>query len=224
MIFNGSRSTFLILKGFIHKFGRNMQNDKVDSYIENAQLFAQPILIHLRELVHHFCPQVEEKIKWQFPCFEYKGKMLCSIAAFKAHCAFGFWQASLLDDPHGLFEKGKEKKGMGDLGRITDVGQLPSEEYFRPYFMQAIQLIDEGVKNKKPKKLQPEVLETPNFIVAALKEFPKAQTTWDNFSPSCRKEYIDWITEAKREETKLKRIGTMLEWLEEGKSRNWKYQ
>jgi uncharacterized protein YdeI (YjbR/CyaY-like superfamily) len=202
-----------------------MNNPAVDQYIEKAQPFAQPILIQLREIVQHFCPQVEEKIKWQFPCFEYKGKILCSMAAFKAHCAFGFWQAPLLSDPHQLFEKGREKKGMGDLGRLNDVAHIPAAELLRPYFMEAMQLIDDGAKVDRPTKAKPTAqIEVPDYILAALKEQPKAQATWDAFPPSCRKEYIEWITEAKRETTRDSRIATMLEWLIEGKSRHWKYQ
>jgi uncharacterized protein YdeI (YjbR/CyaY-like superfamily) len=201
-----------------------MHIEEVDKYIEKSQPFAQPILQKLRDLVHHFCPGIEEKIKWKFPCFEYKGNMLCSIAGFKNHCAFGFWQAGLLDDPNGLFEKGKEKKGMGDLGRLTEVNQLPSEEQWRPYFMQAMQLIEEGVKTKTTKAASSLTLETPDYMLAALKESSAALSTWEAFPPSCRKEYIEWITEAKREETKANRIRTMLEWLEEGKSRHWKYK
>jgi uncharacterized protein YdeI (YjbR/CyaY-like superfamily) len=202
-----------------------MYHPAVDQYIEKSQLFAQPILRQLREMVHHICPQVEEKIKWQFPCFEYKGKILCSMAAFKAHCAFGFWQAALLSDPYELFEKGKEKKAMGDLGRLSDLSHLPSLEILQSYFIEAMLLIDNGVKMDRPTTDKVvSSTKAPDYLLAALGQNSKAQATWDAFPASCRNEYIEWISEAKRESTRASRIATMLEWLQEGKSRHWKYK
>ncbi|MEO7310922.1 MAG: DUF1801 domain-containing protein [Chitinophagaceae bacterium] len=98
---------------------------RVDAYIEKSAPFAQPILLHLRKLVHKACPQVVETIKWSFANFDYKG-MFCSFAAFKQHCAFGFWKTALMADPEGVLSE-KKNEAMGCLGRITSMKDLPPD-------------------------------------------------------------------------------------------------
>lgn len=200
-----------------------MKKDKrVDEYIAKAQPFAQPILKHLRGLVHKACPEVEETIKWGMPSFEYKGPMY-GFAAFKKHCAVGFWKASLMKDPHGLLTKAQdEKTSMGNLGCIASLKDLPSDRIMLSYLKDAVRLNDEGikvVKTVKPKKA---------FVVdidlkASLSKNKKANACFTEFSESNKREYNDWILEAKTEVTKLKRIEQAVEWMSEGKPRNWKY-
>ena len=197
--------------------------DPVDKYIENAQDFAKPILIHFRKLVHQACPDVEEAIKWNFPSFMYKG-MLCSMASFKQHCAFGFWKGQLLfaNDPE---LKKRTDEAMGHFGRITKFSDLPPDKVIIGYIREAMRLNDEGIKTParaKPTKRAPLLI--PAEFTAALKKDKKAQANFDTFSYSHRKEYVEWISEAKREETKVKRIATSIAWLAEGKARNWKYE
>jgi len=200
-----------------------MFSNQVDLNIASAPEYAQPILEHLRTVVHKYCPEVEEKIKWQFPCFDYRGKILCSMAAFKEHCVFGFWQAKLLSDSHGILKVTEGSSTMGNLGKLTHISQIPDEEILGTYIIEAMILIEKGTKASVSKKaVQP--IETPSYILSALMSSPQALATYEALSNSCKKEYIDWIEEAKREETKTKRLETMVEWLEEGKSRNWKYQ
>lgn len=200
-----------------------MYSPAVDDKIAESQDFARPILEHIRFLVHKYCPDVEEKIKWQFPCFDYKGKILCSMAAFKNHCTFGFWQAKLMSDPHKLLHLTEGNSTMGSFGKLTHISQLPNEEIFATYIIEAMMLIENGSKTPITKKVALPV-NTPQFMLDSLQSSQKALATYEALSNACKKEYIDWITEAKREETKVKRIETMLHWLEEGKSRNWKYQ
>lgn len=194
---------------------------RVDAYIANAQEFAKPILSHLRALVHQACPEVEEKIKWGFPHFDYKG-MLCSMAAFKKHCTFGFWKGSLLPDPRGLMAKTGET-AMGHFGRISALSDLPADEVIIACIQEATRLNDDGVKApagpKKPRK----ALEIPDYFIAAIRQNPKALATFESFSYSHKKEYVEWVTEAKTEATRAKRLQTTIEWLAEGKIRNWKY-
>jgi uncharacterized protein YdeI (YjbR/CyaY-like superfamily) len=200
-----------------------MYSPQVDQILYNAPEFAQPILEYVRHVVHQHCPSVEEKIKWQFPCFEYKGKIVCSVAAFKNHCTFGFWQAKLLSDPFKLLKVSEGNSSLGNFGKLTHVSQLPNEEILGMYIMEAMLLIDSGVKQKAIKKESPEV-STPYFIMEELNSNPKALSTYEKLSNSCKREYVNWVVEAKREETKSKRLETMLEWLSEGKSFMWKYQ
>jgi uncharacterized protein YdeI (YjbR/CyaY-like superfamily) len=200
-----------------------MFSPQVDLKIASAPEFAQPILEHLREIVHKYCPEAVEKIKWQFPCFEYKGKILCNMAAFKEHCVFGFWQAKLLTDTYGILKVTEGSSNLGNLGKLTDISQIPEEEVLGTYIIEAMMLIEKGIKGTVSKK-EVQTIETPSFILINLMSSPQALATYEALSNSCKKEYIDWIIEAKREETKSKRMETMLEWLEEGKSRNWKYQ
>lgn len=194
---------------------------RIDAYIEKSAPFAQPIMEHIRELVHKACPQVEETVKWGFPHFEYKG-ILCSMAAFKKHCYFGFWKAALMKDEKNVL-KVADKHSMGHFDKITSLKDLPADKILISYIKEAMRLNDEDIKTPaKPKAAKAEP-ETPAQLTAALKKNKTAQNTFENFSPSHKREYIEWITEAKTDATREKRIATTIEWLAEGKSRHWKY-
>jgi len=194
---------------------------RVDAYIAKARPFAQPVLKHLRELVHKACPEVEETIKWGFPNFDYKG-VFCSMAGFKEHCAFNFWKQSLLKDPHKIFGV---KESMGHLGRIESLKDLPADKIMVEYLKEAVELNDKGVKRELKPKVAPNSKELviPDYLTKALSKNKKANTTFSSFSYSHRKEYVEWITEAKTDETRGKRLKQAIEWMAEGKSRNWKY-
>ncbi|MEO6285256.1 MAG: DUF1801 domain-containing protein [Dyadobacter sp.] len=197
---------------------------RIDTYILKSAVFAIPILTYLRELVHATCPEATETMKWSFPHFEYKGSILCSMASFKQHCAFGFWLGSKLTDPHNLLASGDEKTAMGQLGRITSLDDLPKGNYLSGFIREAMQLIDSGVKQtKEPKPTASKELIVPAYFKEALQQNAEALKTFTNFSYSQKKEYVEWITEAKSDATREKRMGTALEWLAEGKIRNWKY-
>jgi uncharacterized protein YdeI (YjbR/CyaY-like superfamily) len=197
-----------------------MKDERVDLYIQKAEEFAKPILIHLRSLVHQTLPEVQETIKWSFPHFEQKG-IICSMAAFKNHCAFGFTKGAMLSDPYGILSKIGET-AMGQLGKINSLKDLPENHILTEYILEAALLNIKGIKaSLKTNKTD---LLIPDYIVSALAENPKAKEVFNKFSYSHKKEYVSWIIEAKTEATREKRISTMLEWLEEGKSKNWKYE
>ena len=201
---------------------------RIDIYINKAQSFAQPILEHLRELVHKACPGVQESIKWSRPFFDYKGVILGNMSAFKEHCSFGFWGeeiAAVLREANVV-----QEGGMGSLGRITSLKDLPSDKQMLSFLHQAAGFIDRGeytspitARNKVVKAPKP-ALETPPEFVKALKTDKKAAAVFAAFSPSCKREYTEWIADAKRPETRDKRIAQAIEWIAEGKQRNWKYQ
>ena len=200
-------------------------DSRVDVYIEKAPPFARPVLTHLRRLVHAACPDVEETVKWSRPAFLQGGRMLCSMVAFQAHCGFGFWhpEVSALVGR----EVGKSEEGSGQFGRIASVDDLPDDETMRRYLAEAVRLGQNGraVRPKKPAvgARRPEA-DVPADLAALFQEHPVARATFEKFSPSHRREYVEWITEAKREETRAKRLATTLEWLAQGKPRNWQYQ
>lgn len=196
-------------------------NPTVDVYIAKAAPFAQPVLNHLRELIHKTCPEVEENIKWGMPSFEYKG-MLCGFASFKQHCTFGFWKASLMKDKV-LMDNARSESAMGHLGRITSLKDLPSDKKITAWIKEAMKLNVEGKKIIKAKPVVKKDLVIPAYIPAAIKKNKKAWGTFEQFSPSAKKEYVEWITEAQSEETKNKRLSQAIEWMAEGKPRNWKY-
>ena len=198
------------------------KDKRIDAYIKNAQPFAQPILKHFRELVHNCCPEVEETIKWSFPHFDYKG-MMCSMAAFKQHCAIGFWKASLMKD-RSLIENAKSEVAMGHLGRITSLKDLPSDKVLTGYIKEAMLLNDKDIKLPSRPKSAPKPVEIPPELTAALRRNKQALATFESFSPSHKKEYIQWITEAKTEATREKRLDQAIGLMAEGKSRNWKYE
>lgn len=194
----------------------------IDAYIMKSADFAQPILEHLRDMVHKACPDVEEKIKWSAPHFEYKG-MICNMAAFKQHCAFGFWKAALMEDKI-LMENAKSERAMGHLGRITSLKDLPANKVLIGYIHEAMKLNEAGVKVEKRKPDAPKTHAMPVYFTKALNKNKIALKNFNNFSPSCKKEYIVWLEEAKTDETRNKRLATAVEWIEEGKQRHWKYQ
>lgn len=198
------------------------KDPRIDAYIDKSAAFAKPILSHLRKLIHKVCPQVEETMKWSFPHFDYKGEMMCSMASFKQHCSFGFWKASLMKDPV-LLETAKSEVAMGHLGRITSLKDLPTDKQLTAWIKEAMKLNDEGVKVKKEKPVATKEISVPADLIAALKKNKKAFAIFEQFPPSHKKEYIQWIEEAKREETRKKRIEQTVEWVAENKQRNWKY-
>lgn len=201
---------------------------KIDAYIDKAQPFARPILTHLRKLMHKACPDVQETVKWSHPFFVYRGTIMAHMAAFKEHCAFGFWGEEIAAV---LGEAGAVQNGaMGTLGRITSVKDLPAEKVMLGWVREAAAFIDSGqhtspiaARRKVVKAPKPAPKAPPEFA-AALKKNKKAAAAFEAFSPSCKREYVDWIADAKREETRDKRIAQAVEWIAAGKQRNWKYQ
>lgn len=198
-----------------------------DDYIASAPAFARPILEKIRALMHKACGPggATESIKWNVPWFEHEGLIL-GMAYFKAHASFGFWRAKEMDDPHGLFaaaeDAGSKRGGSMCTVKFSSVDEMPSDKVLLAYFRQAVKL-NETSKPPAPKKHSKSELKVPASIVNALKASKQAKATWDGFSYSHQLEYIIWIKDAKREETREKRLKQMIELLEEGKSRNWKY-
>ena len=198
------------------------RDPRIDAYIAKSADFARPILTHLREIVHSACPEVEETMKWSNPHFMYKG-MLGGMAAFKQHCVFGFWKGSLIVEPSG---DGEGKDGMGQFGRITKISDLPPKSVIAGYVKKAMKLNEDGVKSTsrmKSKAKTAKELVVPEALTAALAKNRKARATFDAFSPSHKREYAEWIADAKGEDTRKRRIDTAIEWMAEGKPRNWKY-
>jgi uncharacterized protein YdeI (YjbR/CyaY-like superfamily) len=200
------------------------KNQKVDDYILKSASFSQPILYKMRAIIEEAETHIEETIKWGFPCFTFQNKIICSFSAYKNHCVFRFWQGASLEDSDGILAKVGETE-MGELSKIKNLEDLPKSEVLIKYIRAAIELSQKGSAKKpltKEKKLTIDLksVDLPEIFSS----FPIHAEKFDSFSPSHRKEYISWIFEAKTEETKLKRIKTMMEWLLEGKSRNWKYE
>ncbi len=196
------------------------RDPRIDAYIETSADFAKPILTQLRELVHSAYPRVEETMKWSAPHFMYGG-MMCGMAAFKAHCAFGFWKASLIlaNDP-------KASEAMGQFGCIRSLSDLPSKKVLAGYIREAMRLNEEGVKasaRTKSRGAAAREVVVPEALASALKKNRKAREAFEAFSASHRREYAEWIAEAKGEDTRARRVATTVECLTEGKSRNWKY-
>ena len=197
----------------------------VDEYIAKAKPFARPILTHLREVIHQAVPEVEETVKWSMPFFVYRGIILGNIAGFKEHCSFGVWKENV----QPLMKDGAEERGggMGSFGKLTAMEDLPKDKALKAVLLEAARKIEQGERTKnweRPvQKAKPEA-EVPEALAAALKKNKAAGKQFAAMSPSCRREYCEWVGEAKREETRAKRVETAVEWIAEGKGRNWKYQ
>lgn len=195
---------------------------RVDANIKKAAPFAQPILTHLRALVRQSCPDVVETVKWSHPSFVHDGKILCGMAAFKAHCSFGFWrqEMSAILAKHG--HAGAE--GMGSFGKLTSLADLPEDRTLAGYIKAAMDLnASDAPTRPRPTRKSKAEATVPTDLAAALKKNQPAAAAFEKFSPSHRREYVEWITEAKRDETRRKRLVTTIEWLAEGKPRHWKY-
>ena len=194
------------------------KDPRFDAYIKKAAPFAQPILTTLRERIHAACPDVVEVVKWGHPSFEYKG-ILAGMAAFKQHAAFGFWKHDL------VVGKGtRQNEAFGSFGRITSVAELPPAARFAGWVKKAMELNDAGVKVERVKtKRKKPIAMHPEFEKALAKD-KKARANFDAFAPSAQRDYMEWISDAKQDATRERRIATAVEWIGQGKRRNWKYE
>ena len=192
---------------------------RIDAYIEKAAEFAQPVLVHLRGLIHEACPDIKETLKWSMPSFEHKG-IVCGFAAFKKHVTFMFWKQSLLETD--AFPK--NKTAMGSFGRITSLKDLPSDKVIIGLIHQAVELNEKNNKTEKKHAVAKKELMVPEDMTKEPAKNKKAKTHFEEFSYSKKKDYVEWITGAKSEATRIKRLATTIEWVAEGKSRNWKYE
>jgi uncharacterized protein YdeI (YjbR/CyaY-like superfamily) len=194
------------------------RDPRIDAYIKKSAEFSRPIMEHLRDIVHEACPDVVETLKWSAPAFEYKG-ILCGMASFKAHCAFGFWKHDLIVEG----ATGKERDAMGSFGRLTKISDLPSKAVLKRYVKKAVKLNEDGVKVVRSKTRPKTAVPLHPTFKAALARNAKAKAVFDAFSPSAKREYIEWIGGAKGEDTRERRLAQAMEWIAEGKQRNWKY-
>jgi uncharacterized protein YdeI (YjbR/CyaY-like superfamily) len=194
-----------------------VRTPEVTAYIAKAAPFARPIFEKLRRLFHEACPEIEEKLKWNCPSFEYKG-MVGGFAGFKAHAAFGFWRQDVLPDPEKIFHA---RGPMG--GKLTDVSQLPSDAVLLQYIKRAVALNEKGAPARFKAKPKPP-LKVPAYFTGALRKNKEALAAFNAFPPSHKREYVEWVVEAKQEETRQKRMEKAIEWMAKGKSRNWKYE
>ena len=198
------------------------KDPRVDAYIARSPGFARPILRHLRRVVHAASPRIEETIKWSSPTFTHKG-IVCGMAAFKAHCVFGIWKGALLEETIAALPRGVGK-AMGQFGRITSLSDLPDEDSLARLVRAAVDLNERGVRHPARSKPRGDRrLRVPSYLTASLRRNRKALATFERFSFTNRKDYVDWVTEAKTEETRRRRLDTAVAWMAEGKVRNWKY-
>jgi uncharacterized protein YdeI (YjbR/CyaY-like superfamily) len=217
-------------KGFInlpvkHFTDTMSYNSAIDIYIAGAEEFAKPILEHWRRLILDNCPEAAEVIKWSIPHFDYKGDHMCVMAAYKKHCSFTFLKGELMSDPR--LKAGKDVKPVNRfLGKITRLSELPPDEEFVALIKEAMRLNENGIKIKreKPAIEKPKLLDTPGYFQDALDNNPKAKEVYESKSNSFRKEYIIWISDAKTDETRQRRMQEALAWIAEGKGRFWKHQ
>jgi uncharacterized protein YdeI (YjbR/CyaY-like superfamily) len=194
------------------------RDPRIDDYIARQADFARPILEHLRRVLHEAGPELVETIKWSMPHFTYKGRLFAGMAAFKAHATFGLWQANAV-----LGDTGSERDAMGQFGRLRSVEDLPPDDELKDIIRKAAEIAEAGPQPRPKKQPKPEA-ETPADLASALAGNAAARATFEGFPPSCRREYVEWVVGAKRPETRARRVAQTVEWLAEGKRRNWKYE
>jgi uncharacterized protein YdeI (YjbR/CyaY-like superfamily) len=191
------------------------KDPRVDAYIAKQRDFAKPILTYLRDVIHQGCPECEETLKWSSPTFMYHG-MLCGMAAFKEHMVFGFWKHELLLGPD-------RPRGAGSYGRLTSLSDLPPKRELLALIKKAMELNENGAKPPRRRTTPKKKIAMPADLRAAFAKNTKAKSAYEAFSPSHQREYLEWITDAKAEDTRKRRIAQAIEWMAEGKPRNWKY-
>src|SRR5450432_2920574 len=195
------------------------KNPAFDAYIAKAQPFARPILTKIRALFHRACPEIEEVMKWSHPSFACQG-IVAGMAAFKEHMRFGFWKESLLKNPELIFKSAKRHQEFG----LRSLDDLAADDVIIASIREAVQLNVAGVKPVRPKNLTPRpAAEPPDYFLAALRKKKGALAVFEKFSPSARREYVEWLLEARQDATRARRLATAVDWIAEGKSRNWKY-
>jgi uncharacterized protein YdeI (YjbR/CyaY-like superfamily) len=194
------------------------RDPRIDAYIDRQAEFARPILGRLREAVHAACPEVEETLKWSMPSFLYKGRILANMAAFKAHATFGFWRGKEV-----VGETGAERMAMGQFGRLASVSDLPPPEALDKLIRRAMALAEQSSRPRAAEAAPKADLAVPDDLRAELAGNSAAAATFDGFPPSARRDYIEWLVEAKRPETRARRLKQAVEWLADGKRRHWKY-
>ncbi len=196
------------------------RDPRIDAYIAKAAPFAQPILERLRDAVHEACPDIEETLKWSMPTFVHAGGILAGMAAFKQHVSFGYWKHAL------VMGEDVQRDGMGSYGKMASPKDLPPKKRLLADIRRAMKLNEEGVKTPGPRKsgAPKPPPEAPADLVAALKRNRRAKAAFDGFPPSAQRDYVEWIVEAKREDTRSKRLAQAVEWMAEGKRRHWKYE
>jgi uncharacterized protein YdeI (YjbR/CyaY-like superfamily) len=193
-----------------------VKDPRVSAYIREAPEFARPILEELRTRIHVAVPGLEETLKWSSPFFVYDGKLLMGMAAFKQHCSFGFWHAAMRGSDTSA-------EGMGRFKPKT-LAELPTKAEFERLARDAKRMVDENVASKRPPPKPRAAIPVPEDFQSALAKNRKALATFEGFSPTKRRDYLEWITEAKRAETRAARISQSVAWLAEGKARHWKYE
>jgi len=194
------------------------KDPRIDAYLAKRAPFARPVLVRIRKVVHEACPDVVETVKWNNPAFEHHG-LLAGFAAFKAHCTFGFWKDALIRSREGA----KTAELLDQLGKMTSVDDLPPDAAVTKVVKLAAELNEKGIKIDRPKAAPKTPVEIPADLMAALGKNKKAKVTFDAFSPSHRREYVEWIVEAKQEATRQRRLAQAIAWMAEGKVRMWKY-
>lgn len=206
---------------FQKKKMQGKKSEEVEAYVDEAPLFAKPILNRIRKAFHFGCPDLEETIKWGMPHFEYKG-VLGAMAAHKEHVTMSFWKGQLMEDPEGIFNVvGQTQMSAIKFRALKD---MPPQQILIDYVARAADMNERGVKAKKKSTRVKEKLTIPDDLLEALSKNKKARKTFDDFSYSNKKEYVEWLEEAKKVATRRKRLETAIEWMAEGKPRNWKYK
>jgi len=198
-------------------------NPQFDEYIKKSADFAKPIMEYLRQIIHETCPEVEEIIKWGNPHFDYRNDMMCILAGYKNHCSFSLYKAELMSDTK-IIESVKAGQKMGYMDKLKSLSDLPAKETLVAYIKEAMVLNENGVKKAKPVSEKPKVIEVPDYFSEKLATNPLAKEVFESKSPSFRKDYLVWITDAKTEATRQKRMEQSLEWIAEGKGRFWQYE
>ena len=198
------------------------KDPRVDAYIAKSPAFAKPILTYLRAVIHEGCPAVEETIKWGTPTFDHMG-IMAGIAAFKQYCTLGFWKAPLLTLDGKPVSKEMES-GAGQFGKLTSIADLPAKGKLLKLVKDAAKLNEAGINLERKPRAAPKPVQVPADLTKALRKSAKARAVFEAFPPSHKREYVQWIIEAKTDETRQRRLDQAVEWIAEGKQRNWKYR
>lgn len=195
----------------------NEASENITAYIEKATPEFKEVMIALRSVLNNPNFDIKEDWKWGAPNFNNEG-MICWLAHFRNHVGMNFFKGTLIKDKYNLFTHYREEKGNRQL-KFSDINQIIPEQ-IEYYIEEAIKLNQENIKVVK-KEIDTSL---PLDLETELNNNPKAKMFFESLAPSYKRDYIEWIEEAKREATRTKRLATTMEWLSEGKKKNWKYE
>jgi hypothetical protein len=196
--------------------------EQINQYMAELPEWQRRMLVRLRQLIHEAAPEVEEAWRWDKPHFDNAGIMV-GLCAFKEHVAVWFHKGALLKDTKKLFEATARTEEKGMRAYKLHEGDKINEAAFLDLVKQAVAVNDKGTKLREAKPTK-KALVVPEDLEQVLRKDPTAWANWEAFPVGHRRAYVEWVTDARQEETRKRRIAQSLEKIREGEQQEERHQ